>query len=158
LLPRVPDPGVLLPAALPVVDPLVDEPELPPAPPPPLWANASGAATASAAAKIIIAGFMVSFRGCFLNQGQGPDINDVPLLRSEFASSTGLGTASRWWRTLRAQRFHWSRGQTIQLAPDNSYQSTIAGGQGQTGHDGFSSYGSGNASTACTLSTIPSVD
>lgn len=65
----VPVPIVLLPAALPGVDPLVVEPVAPvlaagpPAPelPPPLCANAKGPATTSAAAKAIIAGFIMSF-------------------------------------------------------------------------------------------------
>ena len=73
LIPPMPVPVVPLPAVPPVVDPLVVEPAAPvltagpPAPelPPPalplLCANANGPATTSAAAKTIIAGFMMSF-------------------------------------------------------------------------------------------------
>jgi|SRR5579871_2424948 len=85
LTPPVLLPAVPVPVVLPVADPLVDEPvalplaeappaaELPPAPPPPpLCANANGPPTASAAAKTIIAGFMVSFRGCFESVDKPP--------------------------------------------------------------------------------------
>jgi len=80
LTPPVPLPVMPLALIPPVVDPPVDEPTVPPLeedppaaelPAPPLWANANGPATKSAAAKIIVAGFIVSFPSCF-NRGIRP--------------------------------------------------------------------------------------